>query len=135
MRNHIFKAWDPVDKKMIYGFDFLYEDMVGYVIGIENGVLTIEKEGDGRKLIPLQYSGRGDINGKEACEGDILQTFSNDGSKGRIGVVEYNEKGTSFFLKSKEGKKNYNFDLDCYHSFEIIGTVFENPELLKGKWK
>ena len=65
-----------------------------------------------------------DKNGKEIYEGDIVKK-----SSGAIGEV---------YLKATAGYKLYNngqvfdlFEADARY-LEIIGNIYENPELLKG---
>jgi uncharacterized phage protein (TIGR01671 family) len=74
----------------------------------------------------LQYTGLKDKNGKEIYEGDIL---------GRIGFfhkVVIND-GTNFYSYSVNNPQSIfilnKFSIDGYD--EIIGNIYENPELLK----
>jgi hypothetical protein len=62
-----------------------------------------------------QFTGLKDINDKEIYEGDILRTF-----KGNTDVVVY--EGSSFMLKNT---CSYDWTM-----FEVIGNIYENPELL-----
>ncbi|MCY6485647.1 YopX family protein [Clostridium aestuarii] len=68
------------------------------------------------KYVIMQYIGSKDINGKEIYEGDILET-GND-----AGVVEYG--GGSFM---------YNCAKLIITGDEVLGNIYENPELLKEK--
>lgn len=72
----------------------------------------------------LQYTGLEDKNGKEMCEGDLVQCY--DHKVVVIGNIECfidclmavrRNKAQSISLKSQV--------------LEIIGNIFENPELLK----
>lgn len=75
----------------------------------------------------MQYTGLKDENGMEIYEGDILQ-FS-----GRVvacGIVKYNENLCCFQACHK-----MSCWLICKESevkVEIIGNIYENPELLEG---
>ena len=76
-----------------------------------------------------QWTGLTDKNGKEIYEGDIL--FGRNDSYyqvkwGKTGWWMYHERGELldmyFYQMPNDG--------DTYSNFEIIGNIFENPELL-----
>lgn len=66
-----------------------------------------------------QFTGLIDKNGKEIYEGDILHDL-NTGAKLPVRYVD-----GGFWLKPQEG----SFNMPSEHLREIIGNVFENPEL------
>jgi uncharacterized phage protein (TIGR01671 family) len=80
--------------------------------------------GDEEKL--MQYTGLKDKNGKEIYEGDVVHFFRFLADKsGFIGEV-YFENG-QFLLRPSITI------IDCRlsdHDCEVIGNIFENPELL-----
>jgi len=119
MREIKFRAWDNLRKKMLCkGVKFMiYEDgSWSGVDAISGGVLVEEDD------ILMQYTGLKDKNGKEIYEGDIVK-FSGRGKW----IVEwesgendgYSWEGYSTPIKSD------------YKTFEIIGNIYENPELIK----
>ena len=84
---------------------------------------------DCRNFQVMQYTCLKDKNGKEIYEGDILTN-----SYGKIDVVIFYENG--FFGKSKSnmGKNYYWYNplsSDYIKNKEVIGNIYENPELLK----
>jgi uncharacterized phage protein (TIGR01671 family) len=73
----------------------------------------------------MQYTGLKDKNGKEVYEGDILSN-----QYGKKDLVVFFENG--FFGKSKTNQTTYNPLCNGYlKNKEIIGNIYENPELLK----
>ena len=76
-----------------------------------------------------QYTGLKDKNRKEIYEGDILKFSEVD-----TAIVQWNEKYAYFMVKPIQ---DYYFDSDVlghaieYSKVEVIGNIYDNPELLK----
>lgn len=84
----------------------------------------------------LQYTGEKDKNGKEIYDGYIvsLKYLYDKRITDRVQVV-WQEDKASFGLKSLKGLTNEAYELyrvTAEHNLEIIGNIYENPELLKG---
>lgn len=81
-----------------------------------------------KDVIPNQYTGLKDKNGKEIYESDIIKFFEETVEEGiyfSIKVIEYllEEVGSNMIFTG--------FCLDAYsHECEIIGNIYENPELI-----
>ena len=97
-----------------YAYDFYLED--------ENATI-------------MQSTGLKDKNGKEIFEGDILT----DGHT--LGVLR-NHQTLGFYMVDEKGKENFlsdTVDIEGFeeakefmkNSIEIIGNIYENPELLE----
>ena len=91
-----------------------------------------------KDIIPLQYTGLKDKNGKEIYEGDILE---ND--NGIIYTVVWIEQISGFYLQQPNTHRGKEI-ISCAASkvanepmllFKeaIIGNIYENPELLEIK--
>ena len=92
-----------------------------YQIINEDGVgFFIDKETIG------QFTGLHDENGKEIYEGDIVKAdwFNRDEVIGEICFSM-----GCFILANSSVSDNQLF---IFKSFEVIGNIYENPELLKG---
>jgi uncharacterized phage protein (TIGR01671 family) len=70
-----------------------------------------------------QYTGLRDKNGKEIYEGDIVR-YLNIINDSCTEVIIWHQDIASFGTKTKSG-------LDCMYACEVIGNIYENPELLQ----
>jgi len=120
------RVWDTKKRLMVDGFDeSLY-------LSLNHGLLFINTVGEPidvekERYVIQQYTGLKDTKGKEIYEGDIVQNMI-------IGPVEYflGEFSIGGVTPLKDfliipRDENQPLDLDL----EIIGNIFENPELLK----
>lgn len=108
----------------------------------DNG--TLEPRNDKGRIVDLygtetevlcdtvgQFTGLRDINGKDIYEGDIIrQDVCGDGSNG---VVVYDEKHAMFALRYYDPHNPIIYGLyDCQEKeLEILGNIYDNPELLE----
>jgi len=111
--------------------------------------------------ILMQYTGLKDKNGKDIYEGDILSPNKRyiEGKQFLIGVVQvkfgkyddseidYGSVGVGWYVTGYHGYKRSNGSIDKYNigdnksdwsidsvlTWEIIGNIHTNPELLEGK--
>jgi len=83
-------------------------------------------------LILMQFTGLKDKNGKEIYEGDIVKIFAYDAE--RKATIEYDKNCFCIIGLDKIGNSGFSFFLGMWKDdIEIIGNIFEHPELLEGK--
>lgn len=121
-----FRAWDKKWQKMIPFKD----------IGLHWGEFEIQRRSENGDKIEIceeesgefelmQYTCLNDRNGKEICEGDIID-YHGDGARSRCHVIF--EDG-QFQRKYKGGRLWQSLYLSVCQ-WAIIGNVYENPELM-----
>ena len=119
MRTIKLRAWDKDHKYFIY-FDLndIDDDLFG-----RHGVLqnTAIEEWE-------QYTGLKDKKGKEIYEGDIYKNKYNQGT--RAGTIIYNHDGFKIQFKDQSNPKRMGSKSNKNNG-EIIGNIYENPDLIK----
>ena len=147
-RKRKFRAWDKVNKRMLYrgiwvGEYGLCRECVEEDAGptyrfrpnandfIQPYLNEERLEDYDSPLIGMQYTGLKDKNGKEIYEGDILKET---GKYSFILEVFYSDLDNAFMVWNKYLQR---VNLGGYYSedVEVIGNKFENPELLGQKEK
>lgn len=77
-----------------------------------------------------EYTGLHDKNGREIYEGDVLDIgLRNQDGKPVIAPVSYETYAAGYVLDNGGNGIWQRLTEDC----EVIGNIFENPELLEGK--
>ncbi len=126
-----------------------------FIAIVQNGILIEIREGTWRPISPKNHkvvwsTGLKDKNGKEIYEGDRIESRSpyiNIGTEeptGRICVetfqIIYLEGEARYATKNISSKYNkgrvsvFSMDQDSIKKYwKVIGNIYENPELLKGK--
>ena len=82
----------------------------------------------------MQFTGLYDKNEKEIYEGDIIHIPEDWEEYGWASGENYeiDFKDGRFRLKPKYKPNATGYDLEFTNELEVIGNIYENPELLKG---
>jgi len=124
-----YRAWDNKEKRWFPNIkhdEWINVCHDGNIVFSDNDDSDPE-EAEGRFDI-LQYIGFKDKNEKKIYVGDILyHSYFRE-----VGVVEFYQPRGAFMLKYKDNKHQELYPIDK-DSFEVIGNIYENPELLKRK--
>ena len=128
-----FRAWDKRFSEFVEDF-FVSEDGKIYKKSTDTGYgIAISRE-TSDEVILMQSTGLKDKNGKEIFEGDIL-IVSDEHSW--VEVVSYNQGKAMFVTEeiNREFKVPETPLYDLFNTnifkFEIVGNIYENPELLE----
>ena len=131
-----FRAWDVLAEKMIdeiLMISFVRKEIIGkFSDGSTSVPLKFEDERNGEDVILMQSTGLRDKNDKEIFEGDILACKTDD-EVINLNVFWDEEHALFMFESKKYNEQEPLAELveNNTYPFEIIGNVYENPELLE----
>jgi uncharacterized phage protein (TIGR01671 family) len=149
MREIKFRAWDKRRGKFQWGISNICLTLGGNLMW-QSGfnvpdILSSEEAND---YILMQFTGLHDKNGKEIYEGDIVQWNKPVGSKAEVKfglwdngeLYEAREEGYGWYCTfdytylTRRGKEHKRTQTQSLHNqnIEVIGNIYENPELLGG---
>lgn len=114
------------------GLEWLYTEMIRYV-SEDDSWQMMNHETDEWDYVSFigQYTGALDKKGKEIYEGDIV----NCSEYGCYGKIYWDEELFSFMFATlcEDGTLFNERFYDYVNDMEIIGNIYENPELLEVK--
>ena len=130
MRPIKFRLWDEARKRMIFGPSDDHPS--------PSQVLAVASFGDSeREREIMQYTGKKDLTNppKEIYESDIVRFEDTNNMRSIVKaiIVWYEERAQLLPREFKENHKGGYFihDWGCCDGLEVIGNIYENPDLLK----
>ncbi|CAM1659291.1 hypothetical protein SORA22_12190 [Streptococcus oralis] len=130
----IFRAWDVLAEEMINEIlmiSFVRKEIIGkFSDGSTSVPLKFEDERNGEDVILMQSTGLFDKNGKEVFVGDIIKCTR--GCPHEV-YIEKEYAGTFIGGMPAVYLKVLNVGYAWTGAEEIIGNIYESPELLEGK--
>ena len=124
MKKFKMKAWLMKEKKMvsIIGIDFNYES-IRYT---EDDNLFNEnyKTAEFKNIELLQFTGLKDNGGQELYEADVIKF--NDGIDDIYGLISYDDEDGTYRVSYENITEHLS---EREGDFEIVGNIFENPDL------
>ena len=141
MREIKFRAWNKLEKRM-ESVNFIKFYLNAYTMvstryrdekskKIYDDQFAYGQEDGSDNVILMQFTGSHDKNGLEIYEGDIVipQTFTN--AKYRV-YWSQERLQWSIINTSNVSKESGRALINNSTLYEVIGNIYENPELLKG---
>lgn len=131
-----FNAWHKEQKKMYLAEELGQDQMTLMPDGrgfanISGDSTKLSQIDDGKTMIPLQYIGRTDCEGVELYHGDIVEAWTDGLShRGKLLRGWIDSVSGGFRLEGPISTKG-GLDNAYYGPLKKVGTIFENPELLK----
>ena len=133
MREIKFRAWYQENKKM---YELAEVNLWG-----DPDQATCELAADDEELfdiylhevVLMQYAGLKDKYGREICEGDIIERspYGMPTVKYTSSVL-YHDTHCCFVSVDLDGRvKTFLHEFTHTHEIEVIGNIYDNPELLK----
>lgn len=124
MKENKFRAWDEEKKEWINPSQIAISAIEGHLMyWISEKDIWVEYYTD--KFIIMQYTLRKDKNGREIYEGDILKSKSEVPQFGNYTEKRYKDVYTLI--------NSMSVFLFGHIEYEVIGNIYENPELLEEK--
>ncbi len=137
MRDILFRA-KKLTGEWVEGYYVMYSTSIAYPYLYPNGEHYIQTIPHNIRFdidpdTLCQYTGLDDKNNVEIYEGDIIRYVDEVTGKEKTDEIEYNETHAAFcrLYKSEMGLQYLFINEAVANKCEVIGNLFDNPELLE----
>ena len=134
-----------IAKNKVVGYERIFNGQWEWMcleLNPDNGIRWVNGTFKGENLIRDEFTSLHDKNGKEIYEGDILNGWRKGSNSDReyTGIIEWQQQQAGWVIKC--GKyimeilslaMSGDGIITQLDSFEVIGNIYENPELLNQK--
>jgi uncharacterized phage protein (TIGR01671 family) len=123
-----FRVWDKMRLQFIYPHN---DNQQHFIIDLNGRFHNLQNGSGGDDYVIQQYTGLTDSNDDPIYEGDIII----DNQKQKYEII-FDENHARYDLKvcgenKLRGQTSYGTEIYEKKHIEVIGNIFENPELLK----
>lgn len=137
MREIKFRAWDRDSQNMVIASTFKANPV--------NCLKSLSEQAEESRFELMQYTGLKDKNGFEIYEGDVVKVVyeeypDEDFAIGKVWWFQCYYPAFDVYVPSERAKTGFESYSDGYNAFtcdeisiEVIGNIYENPELLEVK--
>lgn len=129
MREIKFRAWDKSNEEMLEVENLYFNDMTDKV---EIRTRIYSDYFNDEEMILMQYTGLKDKNGKEIYDGDIVAEKGHYVKSDRLLYQKIQWKESYSCWLRGEYQRLTPKNIKTYQ-IEVIGNIYENPELLEVK--
>jgi uncharacterized phage protein (TIGR01671 family) len=132
-----FRVWDKITNQYLQELGIYYwhipYSLDGEEITGEANLVGLSELLKHDNFVTQQYTGLTDINDKEIYEGDIVQYNQNSSYDNMDFIAKWSDDKLGFIFQSNSGEQlvNQTPHLNRFKHLEVVGNIFENPELLK----
>lgn len=135
-------AGDPIDDALTKPYDYLksfneFLPVIELLVGLDEAIVAVNELDHAawlpsRDFVVMLYTGIRDINRVPIYERDIVRITLLPNEDFIYGVVGYAPKDTAFLVLGKNVRMSLGALVNSEDfKVEVIGNVYENPELLK----